>query len=349
MRGSARHVWMKYAVAGAIAALLLGGGYLWLNQRSPANRLGEACGGMLPVKDMLTLTGTTASGFGGADLELESWHFNISDDVNEPDGLAARCRANGVEVAIETATGNHTPYGTYTFQQRDDVIPVPLGSGWSGFLVAERDDEIGASVLLDCANWSRRQGSGILVTTSNEVADSGDASARAGLARLATRTAARAARHTGCDAQPGNRVDRVDREDTTAPKPADRAAGTCQSVQSRDEVRETAARTSPVERCVLVGGLVLRAAYGPFARGDDDPYGGFGSPSGENPTAAWGSARCKGSFNAGLYWAAPADDDPSSARTPLTATGRADLATFAGRSADRHGCSEPTLPEAPRK
>jgi hypothetical protein len=228
------------------------------------------------------MTGTTPGAFGGGDLKLASRRFDVSDDVDEPKGLATRCRANDVEIAIETASGAHNPYGTYTFQRRDDTLPIPLGSGWSGFLVAEQEDQLGISVLLDCPNWNRTHGSGILVTAETEVADSGSASARTAITRLATQTAGKTAEKTGCEAKPGSPISRVDSLTTTEDKPADQAKGTCEGAQSRERARETSAGIAPVEYCVLESGLRLRADYGPFSvnHGRGGPYGGADEPAG---------------------------------------------------------------------
>ncbi|WP_328401297.1 hypothetical protein OHS70_26690 [Streptomyces sp. NBC_00390] len=328
------NIWVKRSGAALLTAALVGGGYLWLEQRSPEHRLSEACSGMLPVSDVLDMTGD--------DFELTSGTFDVSSEVTEPAGLATNCKIGSLWIDIETTAGAHSPYGTYTFQRRDDVLPVPLGSGWSGFIVAEDEDGgLDASVLLDCPNWPARKGSGILVTTQARYSTD-----RVGLARVATATAQRTAERTGCDATPGTRIDRVD----PAPPPPDTSVaaefpkGTCTGLTSHKAFRETAAATAPVEYCVLEGGLALQAEYGPFAGGRDGTYGGQSRPAGNARNMAWASARCKGALGTGMYWAETtgnADREP--AKKLLDAAELKDLRRFARDSAARHGCSAPTV------
>ncbi|MDT0305036.1 hypothetical protein [Streptomonospora wellingtoniae] len=343
--------WGKRAVAASAAAALLAGGYggyAWVAEQTPGARLAEACGGMLPVDEVLGLTGTTASGFGGDDLELSSNTYDDSPSVDEPDGLPTFCEANSVRVRIETASSGGEPVVTGNYNGPGEPLPVPLPADWSGFLVSDADgDSLGASVLLDCPNWDRRHGSGILVNV-----ETWDYSAvLRDTARVATRTAERAARATGCEAEPGGRIGEVDSPDATvAHLRAHRAEGTCKGVASHLWVLETAARTAPVESCVLEGALELRSVYGPYVRNaGEQRYGGWESATGATSTAVWGSAACGGAQGDAVYSVHPVEDSGRSfADTPLTRSEHADLRTFAEASAKRHGCAPPELPAPPR-
>ncbi|MFF3325893.1 hypothetical protein [Streptomyces sp. NPDC002889] len=340
MRWRDINIWVKRGGAAVTAAALAGGGYLWLERHSPEHKLSEACSGMLPVAETMAVTGD--------DFKLSSWGYDVSSGVVEPPGLAARCHIGSTWVDIQTASGAHSPFGDYTFQRRDDVLPVPLGSGWSGFIVAEEEDELGASVLLDCPDWNSREGSGILVTVTKSYTDAHSTSARRNLARVAAGTAQRAAERTGCHADPGTRIERVD----PAPPPPDTSVaaefpkGTCTGLTSHRAFRETAADTAPVEHCVLEDGLALHAEYGPFARSESDgEYGGQSRPAGNARHFAWASARCQGADDIAMYWATPtenADREPS--KQLLNAAELNDLRRFARDSAARHGCSAPTVP-----
>ncbi|MUL44079.1 hypothetical protein FZ103_23445 [Streptomonospora sp. PA3] len=347
------NVWARRAVAAAAAAALLGGGYggyAWIKEQTPGDRLAEACNGMLPVDAVLALTGTTAGGFGGGDLELTSNAYDVSAGVSEPDGLPVACRANDLQMRIETASGSGSAFDAYTFHRHGTRLPIPLTGGWSGFLVAADEQELGATVLLDCPNWDRRTGAGVLVTVERGDTDSGDASVRRGVARLAAAIAERAARHTGCAGDPGGSIGQLASPGAADPVDAERADGTCKGVASHPTVRETPARTAPVEFCALGDSLQLRAYYGPFVRGEgDERYGDWERPSGTSAYAVWGSAACGGALGDAVFAARPAEDSGRDLRSaPLTPSEYADLRHFAEASAQRHDCSAPELPAAPR-
>ncbi|MFF4400522.1 hypothetical protein [Streptomyces sp. NPDC001480] len=265
--------------------------------------------------------------------------------MSAPAGLSVACQVNGVEVHIEPSAGSISPFGVYTFQQGDDVLPIPLGNGWSGFLVAEPEGGVGVSVVLDCANWKPSRGSGILVTADADTdtdtdTDGAGPSASARLARIATETARKAAGKFGCTAEPGSTISTVDSRSTTARKSADRAEGTCAGTRSRSRVRETAARTAPVEFCVLGDELRLMASYGPFANTaetrHDGAYGGFDKRSGLRGGTAWGTATCTGAQGMGLYTVSPPEGSERRFDSqPLTPREWQDLRQFAERSAAR--------------
>ncbi|MDT0302745.1 hypothetical protein [Streptomonospora wellingtoniae] len=340
---------VKRAVVSAAVGVLLAGGGLGLKELAPGDRLAEACNGMLPVADVLAATGITATGLGGPALDLAGHEFDAAGGW-EPDGLATTCRVNDLEVWIDLATSTTAPWA---FQGvPDSPLPVPLNAGWSGFLLPGDGDsgERAVSVLVDCADWHRRDGSGLKVTAVLDAIDSGSPAAALAVARVATGAAERAAERTGCASDLGGRIDTLDTAAATpAPVPADRADGTCAGVTSHPRVRETAARTAPVESCLLTGELVLRSYYGPYVTGDE--RFGYETPTGALAYAVWGSAECGGALDTAVYTLRPlsADDGPRSFTSePPTGSEYGDLRHFAKASAERHGCSSPDFPAEPR-
>ncbi|WP_143664936.1 hypothetical protein [Streptomyces sp. TLI_55] len=329
-------------MGGTIAALVvLGGGLLWFKEHTPADQMAEMCGGVLPVDEMLELTGTTALGFDHADddLELDTWHLTAASGVAEPEGLSVACRTNtGIEVFIQTADGTNDPY--FLSSPRDDALPLPLGAGWTGFVMGST-----VSVLLDCPDWGSRQGGGILVTAEAE------GGSRATVARLATVAAERTAERTGCGGETGARITRIPGDAGGRKVTTDEATGTCATLRSHSRMRETAAPgTSPLEECVLGEELVLRAFYGTFISERDryGEYGSFRKPTGDDSGGAWGSATdCQGLFGTAVYELRTIDDgDHDLVSDPLTSAERDDLRRFAEGSAERHGCRGLVLPGA---
>lgn len=340
-RSRTRRLW----VAAVAAAAVLGAGYYGFQLQYPAAKAGRACGGMLPVDSVLDVTGKSRLSLLGGDFEVSSHRFDVSDDVTEPDGLATRCNVGGVEISIETTAGAHNPYGIYTFQNQQDSLPVPLGTGWQGFMVTE-DDEVTASVLLSCENWEPREGSGILATIESAYGGEITRALRLNLARALTGTAVRAADKTGCVTHPGSVSELAAPGAGAKTVSADEATGTCKGMSSARTVRETAAGRSPVEECVLSNGLQLRAEYGPFSSAADavvnGKYGGHDTPSGADRSATWTSATCGGALGIAYYHAAAAEGtDRRFTTDPLTNSERADLRRFAEQSAARHGCDTP--------
>jgi hypothetical protein len=330
-------------VGGAVAAVVaLIGGLLWFKENTPGERLAEMCGGVLPVDEMLELTGASALGFSHADddLEVASWHLTSSSDVTEPEGLSVACRTNmGVVAMIQTADGTTDPYFIQT-TGRDDMLPLPLGAGWTGFMTASGG--LAVSVLLDCPDWGPRQGGGILVTVRAE----GD---RATVARVATVAATRTSERTGCGGDPGGTITRVAGKSAGQEVSTDEAKGTCATLRSHPRMRETAAPgTSPLEDCVLGDELLLRAFYTPFISETDryGQYGSFQKPSGDDSGRAWGSAHCQGLFGTAVYQLRATETGKRDLIShPLTSQERADLRRFAERSGARHGCTGLVLPQ----
>lgn len=311
--------------------------------------MAEICNGVLPVDEMVELTDPDAEYANGSGYKLESWHPGGPSLGGEPEGLPVSCRAtpSGVVVTIETVDHAYDAYFMHSFQRREDVLPLPLGHGWTGLL--EQDgtglgSAITASVLLDCPDWSRGQGSGILVTASAD----GD---RTPIARVATVAAERTASRSGCGADPGEKITRIAGRGAGQETSAGEAKGTCAGLRSQSRMRETAAGVAPAEACVLGRELVLRAYYGPFVPGSFEgsrsqgPYGEFEKPSGEDGFGMWGSAHCPGGTKTAVYNISTVEKSKRDfTEQPLTSQEREDLRTFATRSAARHGCTAPVLP-----
>ncbi|MFI8186619.1 hypothetical protein OG539_29760 [Actinacidiphila glaucinigra] len=332
-------------IVSAVVLAALGAGYYGFQLQYPAAEAGRACGGMLPVDPVLDLTGKSRMSLIGGGFDVDSRQFDVSDDVNEPAGLAVRCDVGGAEISIETTSGAHNAYGAYTFHREEQVLPVPLDGGWQGFMVTGNRDAT-ASVVLDCRNWAPEKGAGILVTATSPSGTEVTDDVRLALARTVTATAQRAAESTGCAAKPGD-ADRLTAPEAAATTvPAAEAKGTCKGLTSATEVRETPAEAAPVEECVLAGHLQLTAAYGPFNDNSqavmNGAYGGHDKPSGVDGTSVWTSATCPGALGVGYFHASPVDgSDRHFTSNPLTGPERADLQRFAEQSAARHGCGGP--------
>ncbi|WP_419999905.1 hypothetical protein [Streptomyces boninensis] len=338
-----------------IAVLLAAtGGAIWYKEHTPADQLAEFCDGALPVDEMLELTDPDKEYADGPKFELDSWHPDRDSSIGESEGLPLSCRTtpSGVSVVVEAADNPFNVYASHTFVGRDDTLPLPLGHGWTGLLADNDPDEDPGeptvSVLLNCPDWKRSQGSGILVTVSAE-------GSRSTVARVATVAAERTARRTGCGGEPGGKIDRVAGPAAGEKVAAGEAKGTCAGLRSRSRMRETAAGQAPVESCVLGEDLVLRAYYEPFILGTSEnseyrrPYGEFKKPAGENGFGMWGSARCSGVSKTAVYDISDTENSQRNfVKRPVTAAEHDDLRRFAIRAAERHGCETPVLPKSPR-
>jgi hypothetical protein len=325
----------RYLTAAVALLVLLAGGYgFWLQY--PAAKVGKVCSGILPVSEILDLSGKSRLSLFGSGFESGG----DSGEVTGPADLESHCRAGNAQVHIETATEASTQYGIYTFQREDDVLPVPLGAGWQGFTAGSA-----ASVLLTCSNWTARQGSGILAAVSLwDFDNTGDT--RLELARAVTKVAMNAAEKVGCKTKFGSESGLKSPAAAAETKPVGKASGTCEGLSSTAEVRETDASVAPVEECVLVGDLQLRAEYGPFSDRSravvNGKYGGHDTPSGVDRSTVWTAATCQGALGIGYYHASPIKgSDRKFTSDPLTKEERADLEHFAEQSAARHGCGAP--------
>ncbi|MEV8566814.1 hypothetical protein AB0436_14805 [Streptomyces sp. NPDC051322] len=325
-------------------ALAVAGGALWYKEHTPTAQLAKICNGVLPVDEMLQLTDPDAE-VGDSKYKLESWHPDGPAQAGKPEGLPVSCRAtpSGVWVTIEAADDAYSPYSI----ERDDILPLPLGHGWTGLLAQDTvldGPETTASVLLDCPDWSRSKGTGILVTVTAE-------GARTPVARVATVAAERTAQRSGCGAHPGEKITHIAGRATGQETAAGAAKGTCAGLSSHPRMRETAAGVAPTEICVLGDDLVLRAYYGPFVPGTSKRSHGPGryeKPWGEDGFGMWGSARCPGASKTAVYDISTTEHSKRDfTKEPLTSQERNDLRSFATRSADRHGCTAPVLPKPP--
>ncbi|WP_306323330.1 MULTISPECIES: hypothetical protein [unclassified Streptomyces] len=303
---------------------------------------------MLPVDSVLDLVGKSRMHLLGLGFHVSSGQFDVSDEVTEPPGLATRCTVDGVEISVETTAGAHNPYGVYTFQSDEESFPVPLNASWQGFMVT-KNDQATASVLLNCKNWAAKEGSGILVAAEPPSEAKATEAVRLKLARVVTGTAERAAERTGCVTDKGDAGKLAAPAATAKTVSADDATGTCKGMSSARTVRETAAGVSPVEECLLVGGMQLTAEYHPFSDTSDASdavaggrYGGHSAPSGADRDSVWTTATCHGALGIGYYHAAPVEGRGGSFTVdPLNESERKDLERFAEESAARHACGSP--------
>lgn len=322
---------------------LLTGGYLWHHEGTPAVRLANFCDGVLPVDEMLRVTGTNANGFSGG--RLGSLHTNEFRNTGELGTVCSINKPGAFRVSIE-AMEDSKPFATYVSPHGGEVLPIPLGNSWSGFL-APSEKALSGSVVLDCPGWREGQGKGILVTGAWGNVNGYAPEIHKRLAKIITTAAERTAEQTACKAELGTPVNRIDRAVTKA-KEADRATGTCEGVESQRTVLETAASTAPVEYCILKDGLRLSALYGEFAGSDFGGFEGEGPDDlrGENKSTFWGTAQCSGGLQYAQFTAAAEQEGEREgfSERPPTAQEYADLRTFAERSADRHGCKNLTLP-----
>lgn len=319
----------------AVVLLVLASGCYGFWRQYPAAKVGRACAGLLPVDSILDLSGKSRLSVFGSRFKISG----ESEEVTGPDDLETHCRAGDADVHIETATEATAQYGIYTFQNEQDALPVPLGAGWQGFMAGSS-----ASVLLNCSNWTAQEGSGILAAISDWEFES-TSETRLKLARAVTEMAKNVAKQSGCETKLGSASKLTSPDAAARTKPAGDATGTCEGLSSTAMVRETDAATSPVEECVLIGGLQLRAEYGPFSAVYSDnggKYGGHETPSGADTYATWTSATCKGALGVGYYDASVVEgSDRRFTSDPLTKQERKDLEHFAEQSAARHGCRTP--------
>ncbi|WP_329121653.1 hypothetical protein [Streptomyces sp. NBC_01465] len=335
--------WFKRAVASCVALAVLWGGWIGFRAQYPPAVLGKICNGMLPVDPMLDLIGRRRIELVGVEFESSSSGFYGSSDVVEPEGLSTQCRADGVEISIETSAGARNAHNAYTGWDDPNIIPTALKPEWNGLLLDNGRDNLASSVLVGCKNWTSRQGGGILVTV--DVDEPGVVSAPQKLARVAVGAARRAAERTGCDAEFGDSNAVLGADDDSEVVSAGEATGVCAGMHSAPFVLEVPAAVSPVESCVLGGKLKFVAQYGPFVPKEDseDPNDFSLKDSGSYRSYVWTTAKCGGALGRALYKAIPtAKSERSFDKKPLTQAEREDLQHFAAQSAKRHHCGVPT-------
>ncbi|MEV3923036.1 hypothetical protein [Actinomadura coerulea] len=304
------------------------------------------CQGLVPEAESAVFTGHEKSGLGR------------DEHIAEDDGLRwERCDVADLNLMIgdvaDTLANTGTPSAFFTLLHRgSDELPVALGGGWEGYT-----DLRNTAVVLPCAN----RPSSVLVSAVSREPLAGPPQARQ-VARLVTATAVRAARRYGCDARPGGPVPPVSRPDgETLPENVD---GTCAGIPvatavDRGEVnwikKTDGGGNAPVEECVLgktvafsAAAYYLQANYGPYAQRlrttrYDGGHGGDGyglqADSGIDPSSAWATARCPGHTARALFFV-----NATEYAAPTKPFLRAALRAFAGRAAERHGCTDLRLP-----
>ncbi|MFM9368261.1 hypothetical protein [Streptomyces sp. Da 82-17] len=235
----------------------------------------------------------------------------------------------------------------------DTYTVSPIGNGWRGLLNTRATDPR-ASVVMPCD----RDGQSPLVVNLRvrlplEAVGPMTASQRVQLARLATETAANAARRADCQAPEGEPVRSVAAQvptrfdDAPALAPGE-ATGTCANVEA--PTWETAADPlAPVEDCLVLDragepSFRLAAYYGPYVdegghvqtykRGED---GVFRGRSGGAEGVYWTSASCPAQGGTAFFTA----ESLHGKAAPDPARQRAALRAFAERSAEAHGCKSP--------
>jgi hypothetical protein len=352
--------------AGALVAL---GGFLWLygvNDRE----LGRACGGMLPAEDVRAVLGDdhldveSASGDGTDTCEVSADGNGGSAKVSIVD--TTRVGEDGwIRVRLAGGSAN-------------DMLPVPIGSGWSGVFAADTtaisEGRATTTLLLTCGEGSKKTSAGkpvtgVAVTVETELDTTLDNPAdRPAYVRIATGTAAKAAKAYGCVTDLGDRPLRtvglpVSEEEF---EPLSGASGTCAGISPTFGVataRETTRAGAPLEECLLGDdGLgnqrySLEAHFGAYATRLKAGYEEARYSSDPTPADApngrlradgsyWGSAACSvdGGERAVFVVRRTRVGDEQRATEAEREYARTALRTFAEHSAKAHGCSVPTTP-----
>lgn len=281
---------------GALVALaLIAGGYYWWggpHERRVAQRvLDEACRGVLPSDEIRAVlgegpfeSGPGRSGASDTDQAEESGKGGIRQvscavERDEEHGaghptheasVAVTVRSVPERKAADTAADHRDerPRGYEPLPPllTDGLPPAALGHGWRGVFSTDEgfmhqssggDASATTSVLLDCP----RDRGGLLVTVDvrEEDVTLDDPRRRTAYARVATATAAKAARKWGCDATLGKPLRTVALPvNTDEYVPLADASGTCRGLPARgsrvSRAWEGARSGGPVEVCVLGGG-----------------------------------------------------------------------------------------------
>ncbi|MEU7153006.1 hypothetical protein AB0B15_34085 [Streptomyces sp. NPDC045456] len=221
-----------------------------------------------------------------------------------------------------------------------DQVVSPIGNGWRGVLGTDR-----ATVVMPCGG---KADDDLVVNLRAQPRGhtTGTAEQRARLARIATQTAANAARQAQCPAPSGKEITQVPAAMPEAATRPGHATGTCAGINA--PTRETTADPlAPIEDCLVTSpsgtpSFRLAAYYGPFVqngrpdlsvRGD-----AFTKPTGGSDGLYWTSTPCPNHGGTAFY---TAETLRSSDRftSPAPTAQQAALAHFAKRSAQAHGCS----------
>lgn len=367
----------------AVAAASVAGALVWISG-SDDRALEEACAGTLAVDEVRAVLGDgdlevsdgapeDAAPRGGADAAPP---VPFGNPKGNP--LSVHCEVSAgstgrVTVAIRGVPRPHSEHGLgtlYTDSLNDEVLPAPVGHGWSGTFHSrslrpgDRHDGTATTTLaLDCAG----NRGGLLVSVETQARETGidDPAARLALVRTATATAARADEHWECGARLGSPAPQVGLP--TGPdeyEPLTDAEGTCQGVPPGAErlgiatAWETERDRGPHEVCALGtrdGSPRFRAQafYGPFAEEArarytrdydyenvtpaDRPHGRLGRGG------YWTSAECADGVEPALYMIELAGTDRRTRPLDLEYE-RTVLRAFAERSAAAHGCAAPVVP-----
>ncbi|MEV5612718.1 hypothetical protein [Streptomyces sp. NPDC052225] len=355
---------VRVAIGAPLAAVVLVAGFLLFHgdfQRWRDNAaLDAACGGLLD-RDAVRAV------LGGGQV-----------DVDTRDGGLAHCRvsiAGSAEITVDDTTRAGGPeFGGYFGHANGATLPVPVGHGWSGLFwtgaresrparVPTGDAEAGVALLLRCAGSGPTKS--LSVTVTSELPGTLDDPAnRPAYARIATTTAAKAAKARDCDTRLGGPVRSLDlpvlRDDEY--EPLRTASGTCAGVpgtRTLTRATETARSGAPYEVCALSGAgaerSVLTASFGTYAQQRFAEYARSYEDEGDVPDPDR-PARLRGSVRGSTWTTAKCPDGqalfelsssydrstkkPSTDPAELSAE-RAALTAFAARSAKAHGCEPP--------
>jgi hypothetical protein len=358
---------VRVAIGAPLALAVLVTGFLFFHgdfQRWRGNAaLDEACGGLLDrdaVRDVL----------GSGEVEVEA-----------RGGGVVHCRVNvagSAEILVDDTAQSGGPRDDgYFGHATGTTLPVPVGHGWSGlFWTGARESraargpagnvEAGVALVLHCSGTR----SLTVTVTSTLHATLDDPANRPAYARIATATAAKAAKERGCAAQLGSPVRSLDLPALADDEyePLRTASGTCAGVpgtRALTRATETARNGAPYEVCRLSGTgterSVLTASFGAYAQHRYAEYATSYEddiPAADRPahlrTAArgstWTTAKCPDGL--ALFELSALDvrtvKKPSSDPTDLRAE-RAALTAFAVHSAKAHSCEMPhTLPTPKR-
>ncbi|MEU8955111.1 hypothetical protein AB0C93_12490 [Streptomyces sp. NPDC048518] len=361
---------MALSSLGALVALaLVAGGYYWWGgpreRRAAQQVLDGACDGVLPSREMRDVLGDGPykSGPGRLDLRAarrDGESSRIRTVTCDVTGDGVRVAGGGtneaeVEVTVQSVprrgddvTGDD---GREEIGPDEDPLyprlspelpPVGLGGGWRGLFTTGESltdrpgtgTRAGAATtvtLLDCAHG--RGGLLVTVDAKDDDVTLDDPKRRTAFARIATATAAKAARKWGCDAELGSPPRSVAlpvNVDESVPL-AD-ASGTCRGVPGRarqvSRAWESRSAGGPVEVCVVAGerpelpgpgspfgvrGYHLVASYGPYAeterRAYAQRYGRYSEKPGPGEAPAgrledggqWASAACRDGSGPALF------------------------------------------------